>query len=212
MFAVSFEDRSRKVIAAAAILGLHALFAYALLALRPGLRSQPETLSVAVRFIAMPATQREWQPPMVRPQAPVLDVRPPQLALTLAQPAPSAPSAHSITLAPAQPPAPAPQALPADNGPRQISVVEYVREPQPRYPPLSRRLREQGLVVLRVVIDEQGRACEVDVETSSGHARLDAAAREAVLQAAFRPYVEDGMPRRAQVLVPIEFALGRGTA
>jgi protein TonB len=73
-------------------------------------------------------------------------------------------------------------------------------------------LREQGLVVLRVVIDERGEASSIEIETSSGHARLDDAARDAVLRAAFRPYVEDGEPRRALVLIPIEFALNRGSA
>jgi protein TonB len=90
--------------------------------------------------------------------------------------------------------------------------VEYLREPTPRYPSQSRRLREEGVVVLRVVIDERGQACEIAVESSSGYERLDRAAREAVASAAFRPYVEDGAPRRAQVLIPIEFFLSRRTA
>jgi protein TonB len=98
------------------------------------------------------------------------------------------------------------------SSPKLISIVEYLREPSPRYPSQSRRLREQGMVVLRVLIDEQGKACDITVETSSGYERLDHAAREAVARAAFRPYVEDGRPRRALVLIPIEFSLNRATA
>lgn len=94
-----------------------------------------------------------------------------------------------------------------DRAPKLITTVEYVREPAPRYPPLSRKLREQGLVMLRVLIDEQGTACSIEIESSSGYARLDRAAREAVARAAFRPYIEDGEPRRAVVLIPIEFYL-----
>ena len=71
---------------------------------------------------------------------------------------------------------------------------------------------EQGVVVLRVVIDERGRACDIEIESSSGHERLDRAAREAVATAAFQPYLEDGAPRRALVLIPIEFSLNRGSA
>jgi len=96
--------------------------------------------------------------------------------------------------------------------PKLIETVEYVRQPVPRYPAQSRKLREQGLVMLRVLIDERGVACSIEIESSSGHARLDRAAREAVAQAAFRPYVEDGAPRRAMVLIPIEFSLNRSSA
>jgi periplasmic protein TonB len=96
--------------------------------------------------------------------------------------------------------------------PKLVSAVEYVREPAPRYPPVSRRLREEGLVMLKVLIDERGVACSIEIESSSGFARLDHAAREAVARAAFRPYVEDGEPRRALVLIPIEFYLNRSSA
>jgi protein TonB len=105
-------------------------------------------------------------------------------------------------------------AIPAAVGdaPKLISTVEYVREPVPRYPPQSRRLREQGLVVLRVLIDEKGQACDIEIESSSGYVRLDHAAKDAVAQATFRPYVEDGAPRRAMVLIPIEFSLNSSKA
>jgi len=95
----------------------------------------------------------------------------------------------------------------ATAGPKLISAVEYVREPIPRYPAQSRRLREEGVVVLRVLIDERGQACNIEIESSSGYARLDNAAKEAVARAAFRPYLEDGKPRPALVLIPIEFSL-----
>src|SRR5690606_14120759 len=117
-------------------------------------------------------------------------------------------SPHAITL-------PAPQmaatvaSTPEPSAPKLITSVEYVREPVPRYPPQSRKLREQGLVMLRVLIDEKGAACSIEIESSSGYARLDRAAREAVARATFRPYVEDGEPRRAVVLIPIEFYLNR---
>ena len=45
----------------------------------------------------------------------------------------------------------------------------------------------------------------VDVEQSSGFARLDAAARAAVERALFKPYVENGVPRMALAMIPIEF-------
>ncbi len=97
------------------------------------------------------------------------------------------------------PPAPAPPA------PRVITDVAYVEAPQPRYPPESKRSGEEGLVVLRVLINELGRAARVEVERSSGHLRLDEAARLAVQRALFRPYVENGVARMALATIPIEF-------
>jgi protein TonB len=93
-----------------------------------------------------------------------------------------------------------------------VTSVEYLREPAPRYPAQSRKLREQGLVVLRVLIDERGTACDVAIENSSGHPRLDQAAKEAIVRAEFRPYIEDGVARRAMVLIPIEFSLNARVA
>jgi protein TonB len=91
--------------------------------------------------------------------------------------------------------------------PAEISTVEYIRAPQPRYPPSSRATREEGLVLLRVLVDERGRAQEVSVLQSSGHARLDEAARTAVRRALFKPYLEGGVARAAVVTVPIEFTV-----
>jgi protein TonB len=85
--------------------------------------------------------------------------------------------------------------------------VEYVQPPQPEYPAQSRRLGEQGRVLLRVLVNEQGRAQAVEVQQSSGFARLDAAAREAVLRARFRPHMADGKAVTVYAIVPISFRL-----
>ena len=85
--------------------------------------------------------------------------------------------------------------------------VGYVVPPEPRYPPASRRAREEGEVLVRVLIGIDGRPNEVRILRSSGHARLDDAAIEAVRAALFRPYVADGRARAAYVRVPVEFAL-----
>ena len=79
-----------------------------------------------------------------------------------------------------------------------------------RYPPESLRLREQGLVLLRVLVDADGSAQRVEIERGSGHPRLDAAARDAVRRAHFRPVLQDGRAVAAWGVVPIEFRLDRG--
>lgn len=202
------QDQSRHVIVAGTILLAHAAAFYALATLNPGLEEALSPSPVQVQFIAEATRRDQWMPPEVRAVAP--DIVTPMPDVPLVESPVLPPSEHAIT-APAR--VPAAQVSTADAGaPRLITTVEYLREPSPRYPPQSRKLREQGLVVLRVLIDERGTACSVEVETSSGHERLDHAARDAVSRAAFRPYVEDGLPRRAFVLIPIEFSLNRSAA
>ncbi|HEY6645209.1 TonB family protein [Povalibacter sp.] len=201
------QNRSRHVTVAAAILSAHIAVIYGLLSIAPRLELGLESTPVAVRFISAPATPKQWTPPEVKvvvaniiapiPEAPLIEIPvgpPSEQALGVAVRTDVAPTEGDSAT------------------PRLISSVEYLREPVPRYPPASRKLREQGLVILRVLIDEHGVACSIEIETSSGFSRLDHAAREAVERAAFRPYVEDGSPRRASVLIPIEFSLNRSSA
>ena len=204
------EDRSRRACVAASIVVVHAIGLYGALSFAPQIKRAVAEVPLAVSFVSLPEPARDRPLPRVTVVTPQPIVNAPELPL-IEIPNEAPPAARAITIpAAAPPPAAAPQ---EDRSvPKLVSAVEYVREPAPRYPPQSRRLREQGLVVLRVVIDERGVASSIEIETSSGHARLDDAAREAVLRAAFRPYVEDGEPRRALVLIPIEFALNRGAA
>lgn len=136
-------------------------------------------------------------PPVPQLEQPLLPVVEQPLVTINEEPPPNA-----ITVAVAeQPPAPAP----AQSAPRVVTDVAYVEAPQPRYPPESRRSGEEGLVVLRVLINEVGGVARVDVERSSGHSRLDDAACQAVKRARFRPYLENGVPRMALATIPIEF-------
>lgn len=204
--------RSRHRLVAAGIALAHVSAIYGLLMVGPLRAPAQQELPLAVRLIAEPRAQapRNWQPPVVLTTPPSI-INPLPEVPVLDSPA-MPPSARAISL-----PAPphfvaATEQVASDSAPRLISSVEYLRQPMPRYPPQSRKLREQGLVVLRVLIDEYGAARRIEVESSSGHERLDRAAREAVAHAAFRPYVEDGLPRRALVLIPIEFSLNRSSA
>lgn len=169
-----------------------------------------ELLPVSVRMIAESAERPPWQPPKVTPLIPLVTTRRPDMPV-IEMPIEAAPATNAITT-PVAASLPRKTIQQSGDVTKLVAAVEYVREPVPRYPPQSRKLREQGLVVLRVLIDERGKACEVRVENSSGHERLDRAAREAIAHAEFRPYVEDGVARRALVLIPIEFSLNRNAA
>ena len=83
----------------------------------------------------------------------------------------------------------------------------YLNNPPPAYPPLSRRLGEQGRVVLRVRIEPDGTASAAEIRTSSGYERLDEAALEAVLRWRYVPGKRDGVPQAMWSLVPIQFVL-----
>jgi protein TonB len=156
---------------------------------------------IEASLIDTPVTQSEAPPPpMPHLEQPLLPVIEQPVVNINVEPPPNA-----ITVAVVEkPPAPAP-AAPATPAPRVITDVAYIEPPQPKYPPESRRSGEEGLVVLRVLINEIGGVARIDIERSSGHSRLDDAACQAVKRARFRPYVENGVPRMALATIPIEF-------
>jgi TonB family protein len=75
------------------------------------------------------------------------------------------------------------------------------------YPLESRRLREEGKTILKVLVDKTGHLVEVKVHESSGFSRLDEAAMESVKSFCFIPARKAGEPFDAWVLVPITFKL-----
>jgi len=113
-----------------------------------------------------------------------------------AEPAPNAPSA-APTPAPAAPPR---IELPSSN-------AAYLNNPKPPYPAISKRMGEQGKVVLRVLISAEGLPQKVEISQSSGYDRLDRQAQEAVQHWRFVPGKRNGVPEAMWTLVPIQFVL-----
>ncbi|MFC3712173.1 energy transducer TonB [Sphingoaurantiacus capsulatus] len=89
-------------------------------------------------------------------------------------------------------------------------TADQLNNPGPRYPSASRRAREQGTVMLKVLVSPDGRAQEMLVATSSGFVRLDEAAMATVKRWAFLPAKKAGKAVSAWVLVPVTFAIGPG--
>lgn len=85
--------------------------------------------------------------------------------------------------------------------------ADYLDNPPPSYPPLSRKLHEEGRVLLRVRVSAQGHAEQVTLQQSSGFARLDERAVEAVRRWQFVPARRALQSVAAWVLVPIQFSL-----
>lgn len=132
---------------------------------------------------------------------------------------PPPPKPKPVEAKPAQPRPPAPkapvqaqpqQAAPAaPAAPRTVSASQlgYLVPPNPIYPAASRRAGQQGIAMVRVLIDVTGRPAQVSLQQSSGHAALDESAVSAVRAAQFRPYAEGGLAQAVWVLVPINFVL-----
>jgi protein TonB len=82
-----------------------------------------------------------------------------------------------------------------------------LNNPQPNYPSLSRRLHEQGLVIIRVWVTPQGQAQRGEISTSSGFDRLDQEALQTVLRWRFTPGKRLGKPDAMWFNVPVHFVL-----
>lgn len=86
--------------------------------------------------------------------------------------------------------------------------LEYEIAPPPPYPIDAIRNSLTGTVMLRVLVDVDGKPIEVTIERSSGHRVLDAVARKQVLAKwRFRPAMQDGRTVQAIGVVPVVFNL-----
>ena len=75
------------------------------------------------------------------------------------------------------------------------------------YPSASRRLSEEGRVMLTITISAAGKVGAMSVNQSSGFARLDTAAECVVRRLPFDPGKRDGQPVDSQATLPIVFKL-----
>lgn len=133
--------------------------------------------------------------PALAPNAPAGILEPPPPAPPVAPPVPSSPPAP----APA-PPAPAAVQLPSTD-------ADYAQNCKPVYPAMSRRLGEQGKVIVKVVVGADGLPKQVDVGRSSGFDRLDEAARDAMLRCRFSPGKVNGVAQPMAYDAPVNFVL-----
>ncbi|NJM12042.1 MAG: energy transducer TonB [Synechococcaceae cyanobacterium SM1_2_3] len=89
------------------------------------------------------------------------------------------------------------------------SDASHLNNPAPAYPALSRRLSEQGQVLLNVYILANGAVGEINLRRSSGYPRLDEAAMAAVQRWRYLPARRGGEPIPFWYVQPIIFALNR---
>lgn len=109
---------------------------------------------------------------------------------------------------PAQPKPVADAPTPAPPSPTPARPADYLNNPKPPYPALSRRLGEEGVVRLNVLVNPDGSVARLELAKSSGFARLDQSAMDTVQSSwKFEPARQDGSPVAAWVIVPIQFTV-----
>jgi protein TonB len=224
----------RRLLIVTAVVGLHLL---ALWALHAGLLRRAVSLVIPVQVLVelieppqpvvapappappppQPAPRQPPPKPLPKPTprlepAPVapatLEPAPP-LAAAITLP-PVAPAAQSTATAPlaAEVAVPAPPASPA--APRvdlPSSSADYLNNPPPPYPPLSKRMGEQGQVVVRARIEANGMVSQAEIRTSSSFERLDQAALQTVKRWRYVPGKRGGVPEAMWFNIPIRFVL-----
>ena len=178
----------------------------------------PEQLAtLLVNFIPASRPQEQTKPepppPTPKPQ-PAKKTQSRQIVAETPVLSPSEPLALSFQPEPEPAPNPVAAAEPSPaqmpQGPITLSSELSVACPElnaPAYPPLSRRLGEEGKLVLRVELDEGGHVNIARVVTSSGFKRLDEAAMVAVKTWRCNPPQRNGQPVRAIALQPFNFVL-----
>lgn len=206
---------SRTVAAITGVGVIHLLFVYGLFSGLAARITQSLPNIIDVRILQTQPSQVELPAPPPLPELvqPRIDfVPPPEIRIA----APMAP--HAITVLQKTPEANAPAAmagpqsalpakvaaLPAPSPARSIAATHT----EPPYPPLSRRLGEEGTVQLAIAIGTDGRIDRAAIETSSGSQRLDEAARDWVRQHwRYHPATRDGKPVATETRVNVIFSL-----
>ena len=142
--------------------------------------------------------------PEVKPELPV------QAPTPVVQPA-----VQPVQAAPAEvPPAAKPTVAAAGNpdhtgagaqaAPKEVGQLAC-RIPKPDYPRAARRQGQSGQVMVRLVVNEQGRVATAEVTKGSGFPALDEAARSAALAGSCEPYREGGNAIRVTALQAFNF-------
>ena len=207
--------------------GVLVLHAAALWALQTGMLRRAVEIVVPAEILSQiiepPAPKVTPPPPpppepvkrVVKAPQPVAPPAPQPIAITDPTPAPNAPTgvttpqppappiAAPVAIAPAAPPAPPP----APKIELPSSDADYLQNPKPPYPALSKRLGEQGKVIVRVLIGADGLPQKSELRQSSNFPRLDDIALATVMKWRYVPGKRNGVPEAMWFNVPINFVL-----
>ncbi|MGF6345521.1 protein TonB [Variovorax sp. W2I14] len=211
---------SRNVVIASGVVLFHAA---ALWALQSGLLRRAAEVVIPVeimsQFIEAPKPKVEPPPPPPPPPK-VTKAPPPPRPQAIREPKPTpAPQAPVGTTEPPPPPAPpapptppAPPALPpAPPAPPAVQLpssnADYLQNPKAVYPAMSKRLGEQGKVIVKVLVGADGLPKSAEIKKSSGFERLDEAAIEYIMKCRFVPGKVNGVVQAMSYDAPVNYVL-----
>jgi protein TonB len=206
--------RGPNVPAIAAILLVHALLIGALVQVRHHAQRVESAKLTVVNLTPLPAPPPAADTPPPPPSQPQV-VAPPPIVQTPTAPVPIQTTPVPVPViapapvmaAPSPAPAPAAPAAPPSVVQGGDLSAQMVAGKAPRYPIESRRRKEQGTVVLTLLLGLDGAVESIAVSQSSGFSRLDDAARDAVKGWRWKPVVRGGQPVRVRGVVEIPFVL-----
>jgi len=180
----------------------------------------PAVLQPAPKALAKASPAPPAQPParIPVPAAAPLAVAQPSTA-TQATTAPAAPTATPTTAASTATPVATANAGPQSNALSNTptatapklelpsSDADYLNNPRPSFPPLSKRLGEQGKVIIHTLIGADGLAQKAEIKKSSGFDRLDQAALATALKWRYVPGKRSGVAEAMWFDVPFNWVL-----
>ena len=138
--------------------------------------------------------------PRPEPEPAILVAQTSAAAAVQVAPPPELKPAPPVDARPVAPVPPAPVIPPIFN-------ADYLHNPAPVYPALSRRMGEEGRVLIRAFVEGDGAPLKVELRTSSGSERLDQSALDAVRRWKFVPAKQGDKAVAAWVVVPVVFSL-----
>lgn len=99
-----------------------------------------------------------------------------------------------------------------DNGNAESTIIraevsDFVQRVAVKYPARSVQLGQEGVVLVRALVDASGSIKDVTIHSSSGYNLLDESARTAVKQWHFQPSFFAGRASTSWVEVPVKFRL-----
>lgn len=187
----SWSRGGRAAVVIALHIGLIYVFATSVGIVKPPIVTEP------MQAVMIEAPQQTQPPkPVVKPQ--------------LEEPTLEIPTPDRVPIPEIEVPSdiPAPAAISVQTSPAVESTeLAVTKRVNPIYPPQSRQMGEEGVVIFRVLVNENGRPLDIQVMKSSGFSRLDDSAQQALRRWIFAPAMREGQPVRSWSRVQVKFQL-----
>lgn len=208
------QPKNASLISLLLVIGIHAGVLAAVILVR----ADPKPVEIVmptIQGVLVMAEPEEAPPPPPEPPPPPPPPEKKPEPKPAPKPPPKAPPSERAVKAP-EPPPPPPVQTPAEPRPAEPTPAPVLppraeagqlSNPAPVYPNLSRRLREEGIVVLDILIKADGSVGEIKIKTSSGFKRLDDTAVKAVKQWRYQPATQGDKKIDYWYEQPVEFNL-----